>query len=240
MTSTPLPAIIETGGGYDEKEILDTKKLEQIYGQCQVTNYLDLTYAIAVKSLSTQAVIEKLVSSAQKKPALMDTASLNEYYQGYVNNQPKKFSKSGIVVTGIESMMIELSGCCNPIPGDDITGYVTKGKGVKVHRVKCPNIQNEKARLIDVYWDEHVLRDQKYIADLVVNANDRNFLLSDIVTMVGQCKAGMAGINGQVMDDKITAIFKLKIKVDDLAHLENTMANLRKIESVIEVERVIH
>lgn len=225
--------------GYDDKEYMDPKKLEPIYGQCAVSNYLDFMYAIAVKSLSTQAVIEKLISASQKKPVMMDTESLNEYYQEH-KYTPKKISKSGIVVTGIDSMMIELAGCCSPIPGDDIVGYVTKGKGVKVHRKECPNVQNEKARLIDVSWDENILKEHKYRADLVVTATDRNFLLSDIVTMVGQCKAGMSGINGQVLDDKITAVFKLQINVDDREHLENTMANLKKIPSVVEVERVIH
>ena len=226
--------------GYDDKELMDPKKLEQIYGQCAVNNYLDLMYAISIKSISTQAVIERLTASIAKKPALMDTASLNEYYQEHNKNYTqKKISKSGIMVTGVESMMIELAGCCEPIPGDEIVGYITKGKGVKVHRCNCPNIQNEKARLIDVEWDENFHYDHKYRADLTITATDRNFLLSDVVTMVGQCKAGMSGINGQVLEDKITAVFKLQIQVEDLAHLNNTIANLKKIPNVTDVVRVI-
>ncbi len=222
-------------------EYLDVKNLEKIYGQCAVSNYTDLMYAIAVKALSTQAVIDKLATLLNEKPVLMDTASLNEFYQEHHTQTRKKPSKSGIIVNGLDGMMVELAQCCSPIPGDDIVGYITKGKGVKVHRRDCPNVANETARLIEVEWDETAFHvDHKYKADLNIIATDRNFLLSDIVTMLGQCKANMTGINAGVMEDKVTAVFKLEITVDDKAHLENTIANLKKIPNVQEVRRVIH
>lgn len=225
--------------GYDEKEYMDPKKLETIYGQVAVGNYMDFMYAIAVKSLSTQAVIEKLVSASQVKKQL-DNESISKYYEEKNHNTKRRVSKSGIVVHGVESMMIELSGCCSPIPGDDIVGYITKGKGVKVHRRDCPNVMGEKARLIEVEWDENYSGNEKYRADLEITATDRNLLLSDIITMLGQCKTNIQSVNGQIADDKLNALFKLTINVDNLEHLNNTMANLKKVESVIDVARVIH
>lgn len=226
--------------GYDEKEYMDSKKLEAIFNQVAVSNYMDFMYAIAVKSLSTQAVIEKLISAPQQKKPL-DNESISKYYEERLQTMhKKKISKSGIVVHGVDSMMIEISGCCSPIPGDDIVGYITKGKGVKVHRRDCPNVVNEKARLIDVEWDENYIGNEKYRADLLITATDRNLLLSDIITMLGQCKTNIQSVNGQIADDKINAIFKLTITVDNLSHLEATIVNLKKVESVVDVQRVIH
>lgn len=225
--------------GYDEKEFMDPKKLETIYGQVAVNNYVDLMYAIAVKSLSAQAVIEKLaIGPTQKK--LIDNESITKYYEERQHAAKKKISKSGIIVHGVESMMIEISGCCSPIPGDDIVGYITKGKGVKVHRRDCPNIVGEKARLIEVEWDDNYSSTTKYRADLSITATDRNLLLSDIITMLGQCKVNIQSVNGQVAEDKISALFKLTININNLDHLNVTIANLKKVESVIDVQRVIH
>ncbi|MBQ9987316.1 MAG: bifunctional (p)ppGpp synthetase/guanosine-3',5'-bis(diphosphate) 3'-pyrophosphohydrolase [Erysipelotrichales bacterium] len=226
--------------GFDEKEYMDPKKFEHIYGQFAVSNYQDFMYAIAVKSLSTQSVIDKLTNTTAKKP--MDADSIQKYYEERKNafQNKKKYSKSGIMVSGVDSMMIELAGCCSPIPGDDIAGYISKGKGVKVHRKACPNIANEKARLIDVEWDESYSSTEKYRADLLIEASDRNLLLSDIITMTSQCKTGIQSVTAQVAEDRITALVKLTITVDNLAHLNNTIANLKKVESVIGVQRVIH
>lgn len=218
--------------GYDDKEYMESKKLENIYSNFAVSNYTDFMYAIASKALTTNAVIDKLVMN--KKPSFLD---INKLFQNKKTQAP---SKSGISVNGVESMMINLAGCCSPLPGDEIVGYVTKGKGVKVHRVECPNIIHETARLIDVYWDEERLVERKYRADMQITAMDRNFLLSDIVTIVSQCKSNMSAFNAQVMEDKITAVIHLTIQVNHLDHLLNTMANLRKIDSVVEVIRIIH
>ena len=225
--------------GYDPHEFMDPKKLETIYGQVAVSNYIDFMYAIAVKSLSSQAVIEKLVTGpAQKR--VMDNESITKYYEERQHAAKKKVSKSGIIVHGVDSMMIEISGCCSPIPGDDIVGYITKGKGVKVHRRDCPNIVGEKARLIEVEWDDNYSSTTKYRADLSITATDRNLLLSDIITMLGQCKVNIQSVNGQVAEDKISALFKLTININNLEHLNVTIANLKKVESVIDVQRVIH
>ncbi len=222
--------------GYDDKEYMEPKKLENVYSNFAVNNYTDFMYAIANKALTPNAVIDKLVLN--KKPSqFLENLQLNRLFG---RNDKKTNSKSGISVTGVESMMINLAGCCSPIPGDEIVGYVSKGKGVKVHRYDCPNILHETSRLIEVYWDEERLVERKYRADLLIMALDRNFLLSDVITMISQCKSSVHSFNANVLEDKVTALIKVAINIDNLEHLKNTMANLRKIASVVEVTRVIH
>lgn len=219
--------------GFDVKEYFDKKKLEQIYNQFQVDNYIDLMYGIAVKSINQTNVVEKLTN--QKRP-IIDS----EFISKIVNKDRKKkqtTSNVGLKVEGIDSMMMSLAQCCLPVYGDEIIGYISKGKGVKVHRTNCPNIQNMKKRLIDVEWDETV-KDIKYDAYVIVISRDRNFLLTDIVTVVSQFKGSIKEINSVVNQEELTTTTKMTIQVGDNEHLKVICANLRKVDSVISVERM--
>lgn len=219
--------------GFDVKEYFDKKKLEQIYNQFQVDNYTDLMYGIAVKSINQTNVVEKLTN--QKRP-IMDS----EFISKIVNKDRRKkqtTSNVGLKVEGIDSMMMSLAQCCLPVYGDEIIGYISKGKGVKVHRTNCPNIQNMKKRLIDVEWDETV-KDIKYDAYVIVISRDRNFLLTDIVTVVSQFKGSIKEINSVVNQEELTTTTKMTIQVGDNEHLKVICANLRKVDSVISVERM--
>ena len=223
--------------GIDVDEYFDNKKFEAIYGgQFQVANYNDLMYAIACKSLSTQAVIEKLVKSSKKE---LNETTLNQIMEKNKTRRKATSSKTGIVVEGVDSMKISMASCCNPVYHDEIVGYVTKGSGIKVHRKDCPNIQNEQKRLIDVEWDENKDPNIKYDTDIRIYSKDRNFLLTDLITVIAQYKASLLGVNVTVNKENLTASANMTIAVEDLEHLNTIMANLRKINSVITVERVI-
>ena len=222
--------------GFDEKDYLDKKKLDAISGQFQCAHGNDLLYALAVKSLNMMDVIEKLTN--QKKSVALDNESVEKIINSKDRSLDKKTaSKTGIRVSGVDSMMISLAQCCSPIYGDHIVGYITKGQGVKVHRCDCPNVIHEKKRLISVEWDD-MMEKRKYEANLQVYASDRNFLLTDLVTVVSQCKSSLQSINSAVDNDTLTCMTKMMVLVDDAEHLRNLMANLRKVNSVLSVERI--
>ena len=219
-----------------EENLLNHKRLEQIVGSLSFSNVPDLMVAIANKQVSLQAVIERLTK--HKISAPIDNEDLLKMFNRS-ENKPRKKSSCGIHVPGIDTMMVQLAACCSPVPGDAIVGYITKGQGVKVHRKDCPNIINEKQRLISVEWEEG-LEEKSYDVDLIIHSNDRSYLLSEIVTVVSQCKAQMNHVDSKVNDDRITATTKMTVGVRDAEHLRTLMANLRKINSVNDVERVIH
>lgn len=219
-----------------EENLLNHKRLEQIVGSLSFSNVPDLMVAIANKQVSLQAVIERLTK--HKISAPIDNEDLLKMFNRS-ENKPRKKSSCGIHVPGIDTMMVQLAACCSPVPGDAIVGYITKGQGVKVHRKDCPNIINEKQRLISVEWEEG-LEEKSYNVDLIIHSNDRSYLLSDIVTVVSQCKAQMNHVDSKVNDDRITATTKMTVGVRDAEHLRTLIANLRKINSVNDVERVIH
>jgi len=217
--------------GMDEKEFMNPKKLETVFQYFTIQNYNDFMNAIAVKSLSMTAVFEKL---QVRKPTLLEN-----FDRLFKQPRPdkKNVSKFGVTVAGVDSIMISLAGCCNPVFGDDIIGYITKGQGVKVHRKDCPNVIHETRRLIHCEWDEEY-KTGKYEVNLFIMATDRSFLITDIITVVSQCKAGLSAINSTVNDDKITATTTLKVIVDNAEHLRIVIANLKKVNSVLTVDRM--
>ena len=216
----------------DEKEFFVRSKLEPLYNQFSLKNYDDFMNAIGVKSLSLQKVFEKL---NPKRNILSDFGRL---FSGQPEKPRRKVSKSGIKVEGVDSMMINIAQCCSPVRGDEIIGYITKGRGVKVHRIDCPNVQNEKTRLIDVEWDED-FESGSYEAALSILAYDRQFLLTDIVTVVSQSKVTITFVTAQINEDKIHSTISLRVAVKNAEELRVVIANIRKVDSVIEINRTM-
>ena len=217
----------------DVEELMDEKKLEKVANSFQLNTVNDMFFAIGMKSMTTIAVIEKLTKLGKKEVNLEYIEKITRKNAG----RNRVVSKTGIVVTGISSMKISLSPCCSPVYGDDIVGFVSKGQGIKVHRRDCPNMNNVK-RIIDVSWDENK-PDIKYEASIKIFSKDRSFLLTDLVTIVAQYKANLTFVNSAVNNEELTATTSMSFMVNDLEHLENIMANLRKVDSVISVERAI-
>lgn len=217
----------------DVEEFFDTKKLDKVATSFQQSSANDLLYAIGCKSMTPIAVIEKLTKLGKKEVDL-------SYLEKITKKNAERnhiVSKTGIVVKGVSSMKINISPCCSPVYGDRIVGFVSKGQGIKVHRADCPNMVNEK-RLIDVEWDP-IKPDVKYEASVKIFSKDRSYLLTDLVTVVAQYKANLTAVNSQANAEDLSATTSLSFMVNDLEHLENIMANLRKVDSVISVERAI-
>ena len=155
-----------------------------------------------------------------------------------VTKQEKvKTSSSGVVVKGIDNCLVKLSKCCSPLPGDEIIGYITKGRGVSVHRKDCVNINEllkEENRIIEVEWygQEKV----SYTVEIEIFANDRNGLLADIVQKINESKAKLLGVNARATKERI-AITEVALDVDSLEGLNKIIKELRKVDSVYEVNR---
>ncbi|MBQ6216611.1 MAG: bifunctional (p)ppGpp synthetase/guanosine-3',5'-bis(diphosphate) 3'-pyrophosphohydrolase [Erysipelotrichaceae bacterium] len=217
----------------DVDEFFDTKKLDKVASAFQQSTANDLLYAIGCKSMTPIAVIEKLTKLGKKE---LDLSYLEKITKK--NSEKNHFvSKTGIMVSGVSSMKINISPCCAPVYGDKIVGFVSKGQGIKVHRADCPNIARER-RLIDVEWDPQK-PDIKYEASIKIFSKDRSYLLTDLVTVVAQYKANLTAVNSQANKEDLSATTSMSFMVNDLEHLETIMANLRKVDSVISVERAI-
>ena len=151
----------------------------------------------------------------------------------------RKPPKSGVIVKGIDNCLVSFSQCCNPVPGDEIIGYVTKGKGVSIHRTDCPNINNllsEEERIIDVEWYKEGEKDGVYNVEIAIYANDRTGLLADIVKQIMAAKINMTSVDSKVSKEKIATI-EIGLEIKNLESLHGIMKDIEKVDSVFEVRR---
>ncbi|MCI5723783.1 MAG: bifunctional (p)ppGpp synthetase/guanosine-3',5'-bis(diphosphate) 3'-pyrophosphohydrolase [Erysipelotrichaceae bacterium] len=219
--------------GFDPKEYMERKKIDNITSGFQVSNYNELMYGIAVKSINVGLCAERLTNVKQR-------VSEDETLSRVLNKETvHRVSKSGLVIPGIDSMKMSLAHCCLPVYGDEIIGYITRSEGVKVHRTDCPNIKNEKSKLIKVHWDEGDA-DRLYDCDLSIISNDRPHLLTDIVNTISQCKVQLESINTNVNHETLTSTVKVSIRLRNIEQMDNVIANIRKVESVLSVDRTTH
>ena len=151
-----------------------------------------------------------------------------------IKNRP---SKTGVVVKGIDNCLVKLSKCCNPLPGDEIIGYITKGRGVSVHRTDCVNVKdllNEENRMIDVYWFDDVTG--SYKVEIEILANDRSGLLKDIIKQIENAKIKLMGVNTRTTKENI-AVIDVSLEVENKDILNKVLTSFRNIENVYEVNR---
>lgn len=220
----------------DEKKYMDPETYKSYYGSFGAKNFDDLMLVIGKKQATAATLLEKVVPS---HTGFFDNlAKILKKNNDSIQKQSKTTSL-GISVRGVDGLKIQLSKCCNPIPGDNIVGYVSKGQGIKVHRADCPNIQNvEKGRLIDVYWDYTNINEKRFEVDIELIGLDRPNLLNDIMTVLGQVKVNILNINAGVSD--MEAHIQLKLSLENAEILQVTIDNLNKISGIYEVKRVIH
>lgn len=169
-----------------------------------------------------------------KEEALLKAAAKSDV------RRKKKHKDAGIVVKGMDGLMVRVAHCCNPVPGDDIIGFITKGRGVSVHRKDCTNIvsmpESEHARFIEVEWKKDEPEDQVYQAGVTVVFNDRKGMFSDISRVCDEMDVNIESVNGKVdKDGRMRLTLSLSIK--DTDQVERIMAKMRKIPDVISTYR---
>ena len=168
----------------------DWKTLENF----NVATVDDLFYAVAGKKPTTSAIIDFLKI---KKPVVMPQ-----------NTNKKVVTTSGkypIYCKGVSRLAISRSNCCNPIPGDDIIGFITKGKGISVHRKNCPNVANRNERLVEVFWRTD-LEYSTYPVDILVEASNRHNLVISIMTAMNNNHVNVSNLNARLADNGTKAI----------------------------------
>lgn len=159
-----------------------------------------------------------------------------------MNTPPtKKTTESGVVVKGIDNLLIRLSRCCSPVPGDAIVGFITKGRGVSVHRADCPNVQNDNAhsRIIEVEWEQTDSPTKKdYQVHIEVSAFDRTGLLNEVLQVVNESKTNIVAVSGK--SDNDIASIHLFILISNIAHLHKVVDRIKQLPDVYSVQRIIN
>ena len=222
--------------GMKEEDLYKQKYIDSAMERYKYNNINDMYSAVGFGTISAGKIISKLLYEYRQEH---EEENIEEKLEELTNKRKehKKNAKSGVIVKGIDNCLVKFSKCCNPLPGDEIIGYVTKGRGVTIHRIDCVNVKElfqEEARIIDVEW----CKEEKatYKVDIEIHSNDRDGLVADIAKEMGNLKAVMLVINSKVKKDRIV-VTEMTLEVDGVEELNKIIKALRKIDSVYEVKR---
>lgn len=224
--------------GYDWREFFKGDKLNDIAKKMNVAGEEDLLAAIGYGGIPLQSVMTKLIGLYKKEIKSVSATDISHMISELKPRHIKSGKSShGILVEGESGLMVRLARCCNPIPGDIIVGYITKGRGVSIHRADCPNVLSQPAefeRMIEVNWDQGASQTYKVMID--VTGTDRPNLLSDILIIASETKISFSSVNAKVHKDK-TATITLTLDITNLNQLEYIMTKIRRIKDIYSVQR---
>ena len=218
--------------GLNPKSILESESLAAAVGDYGVQRVDDLLAAIGYGKVVPRNVLVKLVPQGQLKERPPD---------GAIASAVRRVLRSGddkITVRGLDDVMVFLARCCNPIKGEPIVGYITRGKGVSVHALTCPNVVNllyDAERRIDVAWDKSS-EDGAYVVHLKIQVEDRKGLLAAISSTIAGINTNIRHVEAVTRDDHLGHI-DMTLEVSDLKHLERVVKSLRGVDGVLDVER---
>jgi GTP pyrophosphokinase len=223
--------------GIPHEKLFKTDYINAMLNRYKYKDLDEMYAAVGFGANSATKVIARMLIEYRKDNKEEDLEEKIEELSKAKEINKTKPSSNGIVVKGIDNCLVKLSKCCNPLPGDEIIGYITKGRGVSVHRKDCVNVKDlikEENRIIDVVWEEE--KKATYNVDIEVYANDRSGLLSDVVKELNSTKVNIIGVNAKTGKDRI-AIIDLTLRTKNLDELNSILRSIRKIDSVYEVKR---
>ena len=223
--------------GFSHSDLFKPEYIDPMLEKYKYKNLDEMYAAVGFGANSAVKVIARMLQEYRKEHQEEDIEKKLEELKQARHRRPKP-SSSGVIVKGIDNCLVKLSKCCNPVPGDEIVGYITKGRGVSVHRKDCYNVKDllsEENRMIDVEWyNENV--ETSYQVEVEIYSNDRSGLLVDILKQIGTTKAKILGVNTKTTKERI-AIMNITLEVENLDELNKAQKAIRKVDSVYEVRR---
>ena len=222
---------------YDPKEVFTPENVKRVAEKFNFANEEDMYAAVGYNGITAAQIANRLTDKLKKKKELQE---LEKDISDLRRISSPKRSSTGVRVKGVDNLLIRLSKCCNPIPGDEIIGYITKGRGVSVHRKDCPNVQSGSLdRIIDVEWEGHAGNRKEYNVDLEINAFDRPALLNDVLQAVNETKTNITAVTGRTDRNKM-ALIHISIAIHNVAHLQKVVDRIKQISDVYAVRRIMN
>lgn len=215
--------------GIDEEEAMQALEDPRLENEFHFATLDDLFVGVSARNPTPSAILDVLKIRKKLQP------------QDYVKKatKPKEIDKIPVAVAGgVTGLAISLAHCCAPIPGDDIVGYITKGKGITVHRANCPNVSSGQ-RLVQVHWKKD-LGISSYHVDIEITANDRPSLIADILQTLGAKSVGVFDLKAHLVRETMNVIVDLTVSVTDAKLLADAFADLMGIKGIFEIKRLVH
>lgn len=231
--------------GHSLNDVIKRDILEILLKRYNLNTLDDLYAAIGLGDLLATSVINKVKEKldTDKKHHLSNEEIVDNFEktrkEAEQKERKKKNSKPGVIVKGQNNILVRFSKCCNPVPGDEIVGYITKGRGVSIHRSDCKNLQslidNADNKIIEVSWGQSTGKNG-YVTEIEIKADDREKLLAEIMEVICQTKTHLYSVNAKNIRGR-NALINIKLKIHSVDHLTELIKKINKISGVIEVYR---
>ena len=225
--------------GFTHTDLFKSQYIDPMLEKYRYKTLDDMYSAVGFGANSAVKVIAKVLQEYRKEHQEIDIEEKIQELSNIQKDRKLKRPNSGVVVKGIDNCLVKLSKCCNPLPGDEIVGYITRGRGVSVHRKDCANLKDlltEEDRMIDVEWYKEAK--ETYQVEIEVLANDRGGLLVDTLNALKETKTKLMGVNTKTTKEHI-AIMDISIEIENIDELNKVQKAIRKVDSVYEVRRKI-
>jgi len=240
--------------GYDPKQLMTKENMDKVTAKLHYQHGDDLLAAVGFGDIQPRGVANRLTDGIRQaeefKRRRQEEKELLEEHQTLKNDadtdkkvrKDKDKDSDGVVIEGVDNLLIRLSHCCSPVPGDDIVGYITKGRGVSVHRTDCPNVKNAEdngERIVAVRWGNMAGDKTNYNADIEVQGYNRNGLLNDVLRTINNNTKYLTSINGKVDHNKMATI-SVSVGTRSTLELQRILDNIKNIADVYVVKRAFH
>ena len=220
--------------GYALADIFTPDILSSILQRHAMSSEDDLYAAVGFGGLTTSQVLTKIIQDFKKEDHTLQSQDVTSI--PLTEQKPRKHSKSGVLVNGNANFTVRMAQCCSPVPGDDIVGYISRGRGVSIHRKDCPNVKGmEDERLIQASWDSD--GEERFNATLTLICENKGGLLATITAHIANAKLGISAANVRVDEKAGIAEITVTVQITKGSELEELVRQLRLIDGVIEVRR---
>ncbi|MGM7636561.1 RelA/SpoT family protein [Bacillus sp. Hm123] len=224
---------------FDVKEVITPENVKRVAEKFNFSNEEDMYAAVGYNGITALQVVNRLTDKLRKMRD--QEAAVQESMKELKPQTTSSKKSSGVTVKGIDNLLIRLSRCCNPVPGDDIVGYITKGRGVSVHRSDCLNVMDEESanRLIPVEWEGGIDQQKEYMVDIEISGYDRQGLLNEVLQAVSEAKTNISAVSGRSDRNKVAKI-DMTIYIHNISHLHKVVERIKQIPDIYSVRRILH
>ena len=212
-----------------QTDFLIDENINKILSEFKIGSIEELFTLIGSNKVTPLQVINVINNTENTKEAIILKKVQNN------NVKANKTNKNDIIVEGIDEIKVNLASCCKPIPGDEITGFITKGYGITIHKIDCPNIEDEDERLISVRWND--VTNQKYVTTIFIRANKNNNVLIDVISKTTSNEMNVESINTLQNGDNV--LYEITISVINNEKLNKFIREILQINNVIDAGRLI-
>ncbi|MFS8628293.1 MAG: bifunctional (p)ppGpp synthetase/guanosine-3',5'-bis(diphosphate) 3'-pyrophosphohydrolase [Limnochordales bacterium] len=221
--------------GLEPAEVFKVDRLNEVAKRYGLADADDLYAGVGFGKVTVAQVLSRLIGRQELEARRRQVRERQRKNGAHPGGRPEVHHR-GVIVEGVENVLVRFSRCCNPVPGDEIVGYITRGRGVSVHRRDCPNLLalNDEGRRIEVRWE----RDPSgtYPVEILVEAVDRANLLANIIESINDGITSVGAVNART-DRQRNATINIIVDIHDVEHMKNVINRIKQVEGVLHVER---